>query len=67
MKPTQSQIAKEIGMTPAYLSMVINGKVPGGIGKKTAKQIGRYLDRPWKDFIDMEPDEIRAAIFRGDG
>lgn len=60
MMRTLKQTALEAGITPAFMSMILNGhRNPSW---KTAKKLERVTGLPAPDWFERPGDELRAAI-----
>jgi transcriptional regulator with XRE-family HTH domain len=56
----QANVAKEIGISEANLSLLLSGARE--IGKPTAKRMARATGLPWNEIIAMGADELRAML-----
>jgi len=59
---TQQEIAKNIGISGAHYSCIINNKVP--VGKTSAVKIGKYLNINWYDVFKLNGQEIHEAAVK---
>jgi transcriptional regulator with XRE-family HTH domain len=59
--PKQTDIAKAIDMSDAYLSQILSGVYEPS--KEAAKKFGVFTGREWTDFLKMDRAEIKQALF----
>ncbi len=57
----QTDIAKELGISDAFLSQIFAGIYEPG--KATAKKMGSFTGLPWTDFLTMAPQQIRVSLY----
>lgn len=53
-------IAKLTGISNGHLSDMLTGKT--GVGKQSAKKMGRLSNRPWIQFMDMDRDTMIVVL-----
>ena len=59
---TQSEIAKNIGISGAHYSDIINGKSP--VGKRTAMKLSKLLNIEWYEVFKLSGQQIHEAALK---
>jgi putative transcriptional regulator len=55
----QSQLARRLDMSPAYVSRLLNGHIAPSI--EMALRIARYFDKPLESIFQLEPSDENLA------
>lgn len=56
----QNEIARELGLSHGHFSQILSGSV--GLGKRSAKKIGRKVGKPWNEIIAMNAKQLRVLV-----